>query len=66
MVDPRLSPRDEKALQDLIDRGLLPGHKIEGGRIVCPRQDEHGRRYVTEEEQTAQRERILKLKFDDD
>jgi len=34
MVDPRLSPRDEKALQDMLDRGLLPGHKIENGRLM--------------------------------
>jgi len=65
MVDPKLSPKDERALQDMIDRGQLPGPTIEHGRLVCPRQDEHGRRYITEEEQTAQRERVLKLKFDE-
>jgi hypothetical protein len=66
MVDPRLSSKDEKALQDMIDRGQLPGHTIENGRLVCPRQDEYGRRHLTEEEMTAHRERVLKMKFDED
>jgi hypothetical protein len=66
MVDPRLSPRDEKALQNMIDRGQLPGHKIENGRLVCPPQDRFGRRCLTAEDMEAQRERVLKLKFDDD
>jgi hypothetical protein len=66
MLDPKLSKQDEKALQDLIDRGQLPGHKIENGRLVCPPQDSYGRRCLTEEDMTAQRKRVLKLKFDDD
>jgi hypothetical protein len=66
MVDPKLSKKDESALQDMIDRGQIPGHTIENGRLVCPRQDKFGRRCLTEDDMTAQRERILKLKFDDD
>jgi hypothetical protein len=65
-MDPRLSPKDEKALQDMIDRGQLPGHKIENGRLVCPRQDRFGRRYATEEDMNVQRERVLKMKFEKD
>ena len=65
MVDPKLSAKDEKALQDMIDRGQLPGHKIENGRLICPPQDRFGRRCLTEEDMTVQRERILKLGFEE-
>jgi hypothetical protein len=50
----------------MIDRGQLPGHKIENGRLVCPRQDRFGRRYATEEDMNVQRERVLKMKFEKD
>ena len=64
MLDPKLSQQDEKALQDMIDRGMLPGHKLENGRLICPQQDGHGRRYITEEEMSVRRERILKTRFE--
>ena len=55
----RLSPKDEKALQDMIDRGVLPGHRIEEGRLRCPQQDRFGRPYLTAEDMTVRRNQIL-------
>ena len=55
----RLSPKDEKALQDMIDRGVLPGHRIEEGRLRCPQHDRFGRPYITADDMAKRREQIL-------
>jgi hypothetical protein len=59
MFGQRLSSKDEKALQDLIDRGVLRGHRIEDGRLSCPQQDRFGRPYLTAEDMDAERKQIL-------
>lgn len=59
MFSPKLPPKDEKALQDMIDRGVLPGHRIEEGRLRCPQQDRFGRPYLTAEDMEDQRKQIL-------
>jgi len=61
----QLSPKDEKALQDMIDRGVLPGHRIEDGRLRCPQQDRFGRPYLTAEDMKVRRGQILKRGDDD-
>ena len=59
MFSSKLSSKDEKALQDMIDRGVLPGHRIEEGRLSCPQQDRFGRPYMTAEDMEDQRKQIL-------
>ena len=43
----------------MIDRGVLPGHRIEEERLRCPQQDRFGRPYLTAEDMDKRREQVL-------